>query len=878
MSHELSAKYDPSQVEDKWYGYWTEHKLFASHPDNRPPYTIVIPPPNVTGVLHMGHMLNNTLQDILVRRARMTGFNACWVPGTDHASIATEAKVVAKLAKKGIKKSDLSREEFLDEVWDWTREHGGIIISQLKKLGASCDWDRLAFTMDEQRSETVIDVFCDLYRKGLIYRGIRMVNWDPAAKTAISDEEVIHKAEHSKLYYVRYPIVEDPDQYVLVATTRPETIFGDAAVCINPKDERYTHLKGKHVTVPGVGREIPIIMDEYVDIDFGTGCLKITPCHDINDYAIGERYQLPKYDIFNDDGTLNSFGGKYEGQDRFDVRDAFAKELEEIGAMDHIEDYDNTVGFSERTDVPIEPKLSTQWFLSMEHFVKPAYDAVMEDRVQLVPPKFKSIYAHWMENIRDWNISRQLYWGHRIPAYYLPDGQIVVGETAEIALQEAQKIDPQLTAEDLRQDEDTLDTWFSSWLWPMSVFANPIKDPDNAELRYYYPTAALVSGPDILFFWVARMIMAGYEYMGEKPFSDVYLTGIVRDHQGRKMSKQLGNSPDPLMLIEKYGADGVRMGLMGCTNAGNDILFDESMCEQGRNFSNKIWNSYRLVQGWEESADARQSEAQAAAVRWMDEVLRDTRRTLTDHFAKYRISDAMMLLYRLVRDDFSGTYLELVKPDYGSPIDSETLRATKSYLEQLLLLLHPFMPFITEELWQNLADRREGESIMTQQLPKDEEADSEILHQMGLATEIVTGVRGLRAHHGLSPREAVKLLMPEDRLSDASKAVIRKLANIEDFVVAPTSGDPEVETFLVETTVYGVPFHGMIDVSGEIEKLQKDIKHYTGFIAGIEKKLGNPGFVNNAPAAVVERERKKVSDATEKLESARERLSLLQGK
>ncbi len=876
MSHELSAKYDPSQVEDKWYGYWTEHKLFASHPDNRPPYTVVIPPPNVTGVLHMGHMLNNTLQDILVRRARMTGFNACWVPGTDHASIATEAKVVAKLAKKGIKKSDLTREQFLNEVWDWTHEHGGIIISQLKKIGASCDWDRLAFTMDEQRSETVNDVFCDLYRKGLIYRGIRMVNWDPAAKTAISDEEVIHKAEHSKLYYVRYPIVEDPEQYVLVATTRPETIFGDAAVCINPSDERYTHLKGKHVIVPGVGRETPIIMDDYVDIDFGTGCLKITPCHDINDYAIGERYHLPKYDVFNDDGTLNGFGGKYEGCDRFEVRDAFAAELEEIGAMDHVEDYDNTVGFSERTDVPIEPKLSTQWFLRMDHFVKPAYEAVMKDEVSLVPPKFKSIYAHWMENIHDWNISRQLYWGHRIPAYYLPDGQIVVGESRAVALEEAHKIDPALTDADLKQDEDTLDTWFSSWLWPMSVFANPIKDPENAELQYYYPTSTLVSGPDILFFWVARMIMAGYEYMGKKPFGDVYLTGIVRDHQGRKMSKQLGNSPDPLLLIKEYGADGVRMGLMSCTNAGNDILFDESMCEQGRNFSNKIWNSYRLVQGWEESETAEQSAAQAAAVRWFAEVLSDTRKTLDDHFAKYRISDAMMLLYRVVKDDFSGTYLELVKPDYGKPIDSTTLAATKDYLEQLLLLLHPFMPFITEELWQNLADRADGESIMMHQLPAEAEPDQEILHQMALSSDIITGVRGLRAHHGVSPREAVELLMPEDRLTDASKAVIRKLANISDFTVAPTSGDAEVETFLVETTVYGVPFRGLIDISGEIEKLRKDIKHYTGFIAGIEKKLSNPGFVNNAPQAVVDMERKKVSDATEKLKSAQERLDLLE--
>lgn len=873
MSTELSAKYNPREVEDKWYAYWQANKLFASKPDDRPAYTIVMPPPNVTGVLHMGHMLNNTLQDILVRRARMTGYNALWVPGTDHASIATEAKVVQKLAKQGIKKSDLSREEFLSHVWEWTHEHGGIIISQLKKIGASCDWDREAFTMDEPRSKAVINVFCDLYRKGLIYRGVRMVNWDPDARTAISDEEVIHRSEHSKLYYVRYYVAGEQDKYIIVATTRPETIFGDTAVCINPNDDRYHWLKGKSVIVPGVDRTVPIIEDEYVDIEFGTGCLKVTPSHDINDYMLGQKHHLPAIDIFNDNGTLNEHGGKYEGRDRFEVRAAFAEELADLGLMERIEDYDNTVGFSERTSVPIEPKLSMQWFLKMEELSKPAYRAVMEDTVQLVPAKYKGVYAHWMENIKDWNISRQLYWGHRIPAYYLADGTIVVGETPEIALQEARRLkqDDTLTADDLTQDPDTLDTWFSSWLWPITVFGDPI-EKDSDDLRYYYPTSDLVSGPDILFFWIARMIIAGYEYMGEAPFQNVYLTGIVRDKQGRKMSKQLGNSPDPIALIEQYGADGVRMGLMSSASAGNDILFDESLCEQGRNFNNKVWNSFRLIRGWEVSDSATQQERQKAAITWFENLLRDTAHTLADHFSKYRISDAMLLLYRVVRDDFSSTYLELIKPDQGLPIDAATMEATNTFFEQLLMLLHPFMPFITEELWQALRERAAGESIMTQQLPTYPEPDRAILSDMDLARDIISGVRNLRATKGLSYRDELTLYAPQDLLSAGMKAVITKMANITEYLEEGPAESATLERFTVGVHAFGIPMDGHIDVAQEIEKLHSEQEHLNKFLKGVRAKLSNEKFVQNAPEQVVALERKKEEDALAKLESIRERL------
>lgn len=876
MSEELSAKYDPKEVEAKWYAYWTDHKLFRSVPDSRPSYTIVMPPPNVTGVLHMGHMLNNTLQDILIRRARMTGYNALWVPGTDHASIATEAKVVAKLAKEGIHKSDLTRDEFLSHVWDWTHEHGGIIIEQLKKIGASCDWDRTAFTMDEKRSKAVIEVFCDLYRKGLIYRGVRMVNWDPAAKTAISDEEVIHKEAHSKLYYVRYDVVEDSDKHIVVATTRPETIFGDVAVCIHPDDERYHWLRGKHVIVPGVGREIPIIEDDYIDIDFGTGCLKVTPSHDINDYMLGQKYNLPAIEVFNDDGTLNSAGGKYEGRDRFDVREAFAKELEEGGMMVKVEDYSNSVGYSERTDVPIEPKLSMQWFLKMKELSRPAYKAVMEEEtVKLVPARFKGIYAHWMENIKDWNISRQLYWGHRIPAYYLPDGNIVVGETVEVALEEAKRLtgNNSLTKEDLTQDPDTLDTWFSSWLWPMSVFGSPLDD-DNPELDYYYPTSDLVSGPDILFFWIARMIIAGAEYRHEVPFCNVYLTGIVRDKLGRKMSKQLGNSPDPLKLIETYGADGVRMGLMSAASAGNDILFDESLCEQGRNFSNKIWNSFRLIRGWEVSESEKQTTAQKAAIRWFREMLNDAQTTLTDHFSKYRISDAMLLLYRLLKDDFSGVYLELVKPQYGDPIDPDTMSMTNRFFEELLLLLHPFMPFITEELWQAIGDRKEGESIMTTQLPSYSDPDKEVLREMELIRELITAVRNIRVSKQIPPREGLKLVAPSGLLGENEKAILSKLAGISVFLSEAEEGST-LERFMIGKETFGIPVDGHVDVEKEIEKLKKEESHYTGFLRGVRAKLSNERFVSGAPEQVVAMERKKEADASEKLAKVQARLAEL---
>lgn len=876
MNRNISAKYDPSEVEDKWYSYWLNHHLFASKPDSRPPYTIVMPPPNVTGVLHMGHMLNNTIQDILIRRARMTGYNACWVPGTDHASIATEAKVVERLAKQGIKKSDLSREEFLKHVWDWTDEHGGIILEQLKKVGASCDWDKLAFTMDEKRSKSVINVFCDLYRKGLIYRGVRMINWDPKAKTAISDEEIIYEESNGKLYYVRYHVAGDEGRYIVVATTRPETIFGDTAVCIHPDDERYQWLKGKKVIVPGVGREIPIIMDEYVDREFGTGCLKVTPSHDVNDYMLGQKYNLPEIDVFNDDGTLNAHGGKYRGQDRMEVRTLFVEELEGLGLIDKIEDYTNKVGLSERTHVPIEPKLSMQWFLKMKELAEPAYRAVMSDEVQLVPDRFKGVYASWMENVRDWNISRQLYWGHRIPAYFLADGTIVVGETAEIALDEAKKVtgDASLTLGDLQQDPDTLDTWFSSWLWPISLFGDPL-EKSNPELDYYYPTSDLVTGPDILFFWVARMIIAGYEYRGEKPFKNVFLTGIVRDHLRRKMSKSLGNSPDPLKLIEQYGADGVRMGLMTAASAGNDILFDEGLVEQGRNFNNKIWNSFRLIQGWEVSDACQQSEAQRAAVHWFEQLLRKQEAILSDHFGKYRINDATLLMYKLIRDDFSGTYLELIKPAYGDPIDKVTLDATIQFFEQLMQLLHPFMPFITEELWQAIDDRKEGESIMVSQLRQPMPFDEQTISEMDFAKDVISHIRNLRAKKSVSPKEGLELY-GDVVLTDATKAVISKLANIIDFHQQAPAESAEMSTFGVGTVLFGVPFAGLIDTEAEVEKLKAEEAHLTKFLNGVRAKLANEKFVANAPEKVVAMERKKESDALDKLATIQARLKSLQ--
>lgn len=875
MSRELSAKYDPSEVEDKWYAYWQEHKLFASKPDHRQPYTIIMPPPNVTGVLHMGHMLNNTIQDILIRRARMTGYNACWMPGTDHASIATEAKVVERLAKQGIKKSDLSREEFLKHVWDWTHEHGGIIVEQLKKVGASCDWDRLAFTMDEDRSKAVIDVFCDLYRKGLIYRGVRMINWDPKAKTAISDEEIIYEEQYGKLYYVRYFVKGEKDRYIVVATTRPETIFGDTAVCIHPDDERYQWLKGREVVVPGVDRTIPIITDEYVDREFGTGCLKVTPSHDVNDYMLGQKYNLPEIDVFNDDGTLNAHGGKYEGQDRMEVRTCFVKELESLGLIEKIEDYTNKVGLSERTHVPIEPKLSMQWFLKMKELSKPAYDAVMNDEVQLVPDRFKGVYASWMENVRDWNISRQLYWGHRIPAYFLEDGNIVVGETVEIALAEAKKVtgNQSLTIDDLHQDPDTLDTWFSSWLWPISVFGNPM-DENNAELDYYFPTSDLVTGPDILFFWVARMIIAGYEYRNTFPFKNVFLTGIVRDSQRRKMSKSLGNSPDPLKLIEQYGADGVRMGLMTSASAGNDILFDEGLVEQGRNFNNKIWNSFRLIQGWEISDTVAQNTAQKAAIEWFEHLLRKQEAILSDHFKKYRINDATLLMYKLIRDDFSGTFLELIKPVYGEPIDRTTIEATNIFFEQLMQLVHPFMPFISEELWQAVRERKEGESIMVSQLREQQEYSEDMIETMDFAREIITNVRNLRVQKGVSPKEGLELFS-ETHLCNSSKAVITKLANISVFHEEKPDESAEMATFNVGTAQFGVPFTGHVDVAAEIEKLKGEEAHYEKFLKSVRAKLSNEKFVANAPEQVVAMERKKERDAEEKLAAVKARLTNL---
>ena len=871
---ELASKYNPADVEGKWYEYWTKHRLFHSEPDDREPYTVVIPPPNVTGVLHMGHMLNNTIQDILVRRARMEGKNACWVPGTDHASIATEAKVVNKLAAEGIKKTDLTREEFLKHAWDWTHEHGGIILQQLRKLGASCDWDRTAFTMDEKRSESVLKVFVDLYEKGLIYRGVRMINWDPKAKTALSDEEVVYKEEHNKLFYLRYKI-EGEDGYAIVATTRPETIMGDTAMCINPNDPKNQHLRGKKVIVPLVGRVIPVIEDDYVDIEFGTGCLKVTPAHDVNDYMLGEKYNLPSIDIFNDDGTLSEAAGLYVGMDRFEVRKQIEKDLEAAGLLEKVEPYVNKVGYSERTNVVIEPKLSMQWFLRMEQLARPALEAVMKDDIRFYPAKYKNTYRYWMENIKDWCISRQLWWGHRIPAYFLPEGGYVVAETPERALQKAieKTGNKSLTLSDLRQDEDCLDTWFSSWLWPISLF-DGINNPGNKEMQYYYPTSDLVTGPDIIFFWVARMIMAGYEYEKDKPFRNVYFTGIVRDKLGRKMSKSLGNSPDPLELIDRYGADGVRMGMMLSAPAGNDILFDDALCEQGRNFNNKIWNAFRLVKGWEVDEHADQPQSAALAVKWFDSQVKKSAAEVADLFSKYRLSEALMEVYKLFWDEFSSWYLEMIKPAYGEPIDAVTYRATLHFFDSLLRLLHPFMPFITEELWQALEPRTEGESIMTQLIPQGGEADLKLLKDFSQVKEVVSNVRAIRLQRNIPQRAQLTLCVIGQNPISAYNPVLIKMSSLSAISIADEK-PANSSSFLVATTEYAVPLEGLIDKEAELAKLEAELKHKEGFLQGVLKKLSNEKFVANAPEQVIALERKKQADAESIIRSLKETIAAL---
>ena len=871
---ELDSKYNPSDVEAKWYQYWLDNKLFSSKPDGREPYVVVIPPPNVTGVLHMGHMLNNTIQDILVRRARMEGKNACWVPGTDHASIATEAKVVNRLASQGIKKTDLSREEFLKHAWDWTNEHGGIILKQLRKLGASCDWDRTAFTMDEKRSESVLKVFVDLYNKGLIYRGVRMVNWDPKALTALSDEEVIYKEEHSKLYYLKYKVVGE-DTYAIVATTRPETIMGDTAMCINPNDPKNQHLKGKRVIVPLVNREIPVIEDEYVDIEFGTGCLKVTPAHDVNDYMLGEKYNLPSIDIFNDNGTLSEAAGMYVGMDRFDVRKQITKDLEAAGLLLKAEDYTNKVGYSERTNVVIEPKLSMQWFLKMDKLAKPALDAVMNDDIKFYPSKYKNTYRHWMENIKDWCISRQLWWGHRIPAYFLPEGGYVVAVNADEALRLAKEKtgNQNLTVADLRQDEDCLDTWFSSWLWPISLF-DGINNPGNEEIKYYYPTTDLVTGPDIIFFWVARMIMAGYEYTTEKPFKNVYFTGIVRDKLGRKMSKSLGNSPDPLDLIERFGADGVRMGMMLSAPAGNDILFDEALCEQGRNFNNKIWNAFRLVKGWNVDETIAQPEYARIAVEWFESKFHAVSEEVKDLFSKYRLSEALMVVYKLFWDEFSSWYLEMVKPAYGSPIDSKTYNATLGFFEALLKELHPFMPFITEELWQHIYDRKEGESIMVQNISNNFRSNEQLVADFEAVKEIIGGVRTIRLQKNIAQKEQLELQVVGTDKYAAYDSVVVKMCNLSALNVVEAKAEGAT-SFLVGTTEYAVPLGNLIDVEAELAKLEADLKYQEGFLQSVLKKLSNEKFVSKAPANVIEMERKKQADAETKIASIKESIEAL---
>ena len=868
---EIASKYNPAEVEDKWYEYWMKNNLFHSEPDSREPFTVVIPPPNVTGVLHMGHMLNNSIQDILVRRARMMGKNACWVPGTDHASIATEAKVVGRLASQGISKKDLTRDEFLKHAWEWTDEHGGIILQQLRKLGASCDWDRTCFTLDEKRSESVFKVFVDLYKKGLIYRGVRMVNWDPTAKTALSDEEVIHKEENSKLYYLKYK-VEGEDGFAVVATTRPETIFGDVAVCINPNDEKTAHLKGKKVIVPIVNRVVPIIEDDYVDMEFGTGFLKVTPAHDVNDYMLGEKHNLEALDIFNDDGSLNAHGLQYEGMDRFDVRKKIEKDLLEAGLLEKAEAYTNKVGYSERTNVPIEPKLSMQWFLKIDGLAKPALDAVENDTIKFYPARYKNTYRHWMENIKDWCISRQLWWGHRIPAYYLPEGGYVIAETPELALIEAQKKNPNLKMEDLRQDEDCLDTWFSSWLWPISVF-DGINQPDNKDIEYYYPTSDLVTGPDIIFFWVARMIMSGYEYRQKPCFQNVYFTGIVRDKQGRKMSKQLGNSPDPLELISKYGADGVRMGLLLTAPAGNDIPFDEALCEQGRNFNSKIWNAFRLVKGWEVDSSIEQPESAAIAVKWFDNVLSKTITEIDDLFSKYRLSEALMLVYKLFWDEFSSWYLEMIKPAYQKPIDTKTYQETLSFFDSLLRMLHPYMPFITEELWQALSERKEGESIMVALMPTAKNVDTDLLNAFEKVKETISGIRTIRLQKNIPNKDSLELEIIGEH-NDAYNSVISKMGNITE-IRAVSEKNPQAMSFLVGTTEFAVPMGNNIDIEAELAKLEADLVYQQGFLNSVMKKLGNEKFVANAKADVVDAERKKQADAESKIKTIEETIQSL---
>ena len=873
---ELASKYNPADVEGKWYQYWLDHKLFSSKPDGREPYTIVIPPPNVTGVLHMGHMLNNTIQDILVRRARMEGKNACWVPGTDHASIATEAKVVNKLAAQGIKKTDLTRDEFLKHAWEWTDEHGGIILKQLRKLGASCDWDRTAFTMDEKRSESVLKVFVDLYNKGLIYRGVRMVNWDPKALTALSDEEVIYKEEHGKLYYLRYKVEGDAEgRYAVVATTRPETIMGDTAMCINPNDPKNEWLKGKKVIVPLVNRVIPVIEDDYVDIEFGTGCLKVTPAHDVNDYMLGEKYNLPSIDIFNDNGTLSEAAGLYIGMDRFDVRKQIEKDLDAAGLLDKVEAYTNKVGYSERTNVVIEPKLSMQWFLKMQHFADMALPPVMNDDLKFYPAKYKNTYRYWMENIKDWCISRQLWWGHRIPAYFLPEGGYVVAATEEEALKLAKEKtgNPALTMEDLRQDEDCLDTWFSSWLWPISLF-DGINNPGNEEIDYYYPTSDLVTGPDIIFFWVARMIMAGYEYEGKMPFKNVYFTGIVSDKLGRKMSKSLGNSPDPLELIEKFGADGVRMGMMLAAPAGNDILFDDALCEQGRNFCNKIWNAYRLVSGWTIDDNQPIPEAAKLAISWFESKQNEVTAEVADLFSKYRLSEALMAVYKLFWDEFSSWFLEIIKPAYGQGIHSTVRNAAICYFDNLLRLLHPFMPFITEELWQQMYEREEGESIMVCPLSMDTHVDSEMIQQFEVVKEVISNVRSIRLQKNIAQKETLELQVVGENPVDAFNLVIMKMCNLSAIDVVDTKTEGAA-SFMVGTTEYAVPLGNMIDVEAEIARMEAELKHKEGFLQGVMKKLSNEKFVNNAPAAVLELERKKQADAESIINSLKESIAAL---
>lgn len=874
---EIPSKYDPKRVEEHWYAYWSEHKYFSSKPDDREPYTIVIPPPNVTGVLHMGHMLNNTIQDVLIRRARLLGKNACWVPGMDHASIATEAKVVAKLKADGVDKSKLSRDEFLEHAWDWTNEYGGVILQQLKKLGCSCDWDRTKFTMDDDMSASVIKVFVDLYNKGLIYRGYRMVNWDPEAKTTLSDEEVIYEERQGNLYYLSYAI-EGSDEKVTIATTRPETILGDTAICINPNDERYRHLRGKKAIVPICDRVIPIIEDEYVDVEFGTGCLKVTPAHDENDKNLGDKHNLEVIDIFNEDATLNSFGLHYEGKDRFEVRKEIVKELQEKGYLVKIEQHTNKVGTSERTKAVIEPRLSDQWFLKMENLAKPALEGVLETKdVKLYPSKFDNTYRHWMENIRDWNISRQLWWGQQIPAYYYGDGKedFVVAETPEEALKLAQEktSDLGLRTSDLRQDPDVLDTWFSSWLWPISVFGG-ILEPDNDEVNYYYPTSDLVTGPDILFFWVARMIMAGYEYRGKRPFENVYLTGLVRDKQRRKMSKSLGNSPDALKLIDDFGADGVRVGLLLSSAAGNDLLFDEALCQQGANFANKIWNAFRLVRGWE-TADIAQPEAAAKGIEWYKAKFNQTLVEIEDHFSKYRISDALMAIYKLVWDDFCSWLLEIVKPDYQKPIDQKTYNEVLGLFEENLKLLHPFMPFLTEEVWQHIAERSPEEALIVSQWPKVQEVDTALIADFDFASEVISGVRTIRKEKNIPQKDALELFMLNaEGISSQMDAIILKLANLSKMETIDSSLDGAL-TFRVKSNEYFIPISGAIDVEAEIAKITEELNYTKGFLKSVEKKLGNERFVNNAPEQVVAMERKKAADAEAKIETLEKSLASL---